>query len=96
MKTSRQSKILASGRLNDSTRPVPHTEAQVAKLVLYIEPSVILGVLEAIAAVTPEQLKGIAKGGNHNGRCLGIICRQWLRDKKVAAAVSDAMKGRAK
>lgn len=53
----------------------------VDKLMIYLEPAELLGVMDAIATTTAADLSPIAKGGNHQGRAIAAICKQWLKGR---------------
>lgn len=66
-------------RLKNTTMPSPRGAEAVVKFILYMQPADLLSVMEAIAATSAEDLKGIGKAGSQNGRAVAAICKAWMK-----------------
>ncbi len=81
--TNSQGPLIVTGKLKDPTDLCGRGKGttRVAKMHVYLSPSDMLTVMDAIGATTAADLQGIGVAGNWHGRCLAAICRAFMANR---------------
>ena len=84
MNTKPQSKILTTGKLQQSTiQPHYGRERCCGKMILYARPKDLATIQAAVDSVTLADisLAGVEDSGNMSGRAIVAICKAWLKGR---------------